>query len=79
MAKILRFWHRWRDIIQVGGFLVMMGSISCGLWQGFVFIQQANANTIAIGDLQLWKEQTAIGLARMEQKIDDIKDAVVEK
>ena len=79
MAKLLKFYHRWHEFITVCGYFVMLGTIVCGLWQGFIFIAQANANTVAVTELQLWKEQTVISFARFEQKLDDIHEAVVKK
>jgi hypothetical protein len=79
MARFMRWWHRWRELFTIGGYFVMLGSMLSALWIGFCFIEQANANTMAVTELQAWKEMTEVALARMEQKIDDIHESVVEK
>ncbi len=79
MTKILRFYHRWRELSTIIGYFIMLGSILTGLWIGFSFIAQANENTARIDSLELWRAGTAITLARIEQKLDDVHDATVKK
>lgn len=78
-CAISRVYNTYHEAIQIGGYLVMLGTIGCALYQGFQFIQSANANTQAISELQTWKSDTSIGLARLEQKIDDIYLVTVGK
>ena len=76
---LLRFYHRWREFINVGFAVAMLFSILGGLWQGFTFIQQAQANTLAVSDIQIWKAQTTVNLAVMQQEIHDIWRVTVKK
>lgn len=76
MPKIIRFYHRWQDLIQLVGFITMFGTLCGGIYMICNFISTANANTLAISDLQIWKSDTAVAMARMQQEVHDIHEWV---
>ena len=65
--------------IQLGGYLVMLGTILGGLYIGFSFVATANANTTAVADLQTFKSDTQIAIASMQQEIHDLHEYLIPK
>lgn len=78
MPALFKFWHRWRDFIQLAGYFVMLGTILTALYMGFCFIETANATAETVSKLQEFKEDTRIAIATQKEDTQYIKDRLSE-
>jgi F0F1-type ATP synthase membrane subunit c/vacuolar-type H+-ATPase subunit K len=58
-----RLYEKMTPYIQLGGYLILLGSIFTGLWIGFNFIKAAQAATADIEALKQFQEETIVTLA----------------
>jgi F0F1-type ATP synthase membrane subunit c/vacuolar-type H+-ATPase subunit K len=68
-----RLYEKMTPYIQLGGYLVLLGSIFTGLWIGFNFIKAAQAASADVEALKQFKEETIITLAVQKTTDENIK------
>ena len=69
MKKFLRYWHRWKDLAQFVGYIILLFSVLSGLWIGFTFITTANATADSVVKIKEKDRQRDDAITRMDYNI----------
>ena len=74
MARIIRFYHRWRELINIGGWLIMFCTVCSGIYIICDFISTANATAASVTELKQFREDTKVSQAKQGEDIKNINE-----
>lgn len=69
-----KFYDFCTPYLQVGGYLIMLGTLVAALFMGFSFLQKTNEANAAVLDIQLWRATVTPDLSALKQEVHDIHE-----
>jgi len=73
---VKKLWEWASPYQQIIGYLLMLGTIIGGIYQGYKFIDQAQAAITMVDELQDFKSKTEVAIAVLQQESHDTNDKV---